>query len=36
MNYKIVMRKLSPYGYIAPAMAIFALFLFFPFLKLFI
>jgi len=33
MNYKIVMRKLSPYEYIAPAMAIFALFLFFPFFK---
>jgi len=33
MNYKIVIRKLSPYVYIAPAMAIFTLFLFFPFFK---
>jgi len=33
MNYKLVTRKLSPYVYIAPAIAIFTLFLFFPFFK---
>ncbi len=25
MNYKLVARKLSPYGYIAPAMVIFVI-----------
>jgi len=33
MKFKIVTRNLSPYAYIAPAMAIFAVFLFFPFFK---
>nr|WP_314463320.1 sugar ABC transporter permease [uncultured Clostridium sp.] len=33
MKLKIVSRNLSPYAYIAPAMAVFTVFLFFPFFK---
>ncbi|WP_367565685.1 carbohydrate ABC transporter permease [Lacrimispora sp.] len=33
MNIKSVMRKAGPYAYTVPAMAVFAVFLFFPFFK---
>jgi len=33
MNLRTIVKKAGPYAYMVPAMAVFAVFLFFPFFK---